>query len=378
MEQRCLGSLGQLEELLRENRAKTLFLVCDPALALLPAAAWFDTLEARAGIRVARFSDFEPNPVYGSVVRGIEAFRAADTPWIMAVGGGSAMDMAKCIKLWCRNDLTESALRQSAVPNDVRLIAMPTTAGTGSEATRFAVIYDGGEKQSVTHESIIPSVVVFDPGVLKTLPDYQRKATMLDALCHAVESCWSVNSTEESGAYALEAVRMILDSMPAYLANEEAGNAAMLRAAHLAGKAINITQTTAGHAMCYKLTGLYGLAHGHAAALCDKALFPWLAGHTDRCVDPRGEDHLRRALRRLAADMGRETPEEAAVRFGQLTDSLALPVPPRKPEDIPMLAASVNPERLRNFPARLERTDIEALYREILCENHDVGRVDVS
>lgn len=357
-----------LDELLREAGAKTLFLVCDEALRFLRLKDYFDTLETRLGIRVVRFSDFSPNPAYESVAKGVEAFRQADTDLILAVGGGSAMDVAKCIKLFSTLDPGRNYLEQEIAPNGVRLMALPTTAGTGSEATRFAVIYWRGEKQSIAHESCIPATVLIAPDTLATLPEYQRKSTLLDALCHAVESFWSVNSTEESRTCSREAIRTILEHLPEYLANREKGNEGMLRAANLAGKAINIAQTTAGHAMCYKLTSLYHVAHGHAAALCDKAVFPWLAAHTDRCIDPRGEAFLRRTLGQLAEALGCAAAEEAALRFGQLADSLALPRPEAKPEDLEVLYRSVNPVRLKNFPARLEPGDIKALYREILFD----------
>ena len=155
---------------------------------------------------------------------------------------------------------------------------MPTTAGTGSEATRYAVIYYNDAKQSITSKSIIPSTVLMDPNALKTLPVYQRKATMCDALCHAIESFWSVNSNEESKKYSRAAIKGVLKNMQGYFENTEEGNAGMLRAAYDAGKAINITQTTAGHAMCYKITSLFGCAHGHAAILCDRVLFSWMKG----------------------------------------------------------------------------------------------------
>ena len=357
---------GGLDDLLREEGEKTLFLVCDEALRFLRLKAYFDTLETRLGIRVVTFSDFAPNPAYESVVKGVAAFREAGTRLILAVGGGSAMDVAKCIKLYADMDPERNYLEQEIRPNDVRLMALPTTAGTGSEATRFAVIYYKGEKQSVAHESCIPATVLFAPDTLETLPAYQRKSTLLDALSHAVESFWSVNSTPESRDFAREAIGMILEHRPAYLANEPGGNEGMLRAANLAGRAINITQTTAGHAMCYKLTSLYRLAHGHAAALCNKALFPWLAAHPERCIDPRGEAYLRRTMEELAAALGCASAEEAAARFGQLVDSLALPAPAAKAEDLPVLCRGVNPVRLKNFPARLEGEDIEALYQQIL------------
>ena len=97
-------------------------------------------------------------------------------------------------------------LRQKIVENDRRLFAVPTTAGTGSEATQFAVIYYRGEKQSVSHKSIIPDTVLFDPSSLKTLSLYQRKVGMMDALSHSIESCWSINSTNESKEYSRIAI----------------------------------------------------------------------------------------------------------------------------------------------------------------------------
>ena len=115
-----------------------------------------------------------------------------------------------------------------------------------------------------------------DASALKTLPIYQKKSTMMDALCHSIESYWSVNSTEESNKYSKQAIQTILENKDAYLANKDLGNANMLKAAYLAGKAINITQTTAGHAMSYKLTSLYGIAHGHAVAICISKLWEYM------------------------------------------------------------------------------------------------------
>lgn len=144
---------------------------------------------------------------------GVKAFLESSADAIAAVGGGSAMDVAKCIKLYSGMDHNVCYLEQEIIPNDIRFLAVPTTAGTGSEATRFAVIYYEGEKQSVAHESCIPDAVLVDPEALKTLPTYHRKAAMLDAFCHAVESFWSIKSTEESRGLAAEAIRMILQYM---------------------------------------------------------------------------------------------------------------------------------------------------------------------
>ena len=350
------------------DAGKTL-LVCDDAIDFqAELTAHLRALQDR-GAQLAAFREFQPNPLYESVVKGLRRFRSEGCQAIMAVGGGSAIDVAKCIKLYSNmagDGAMGSFLKQEIVPNHIPFLAMPTTAGTGSEATRYAVIYYEGKKQSVTHASCIPQTVLLDPNSLKTLPPYQRKATMMDALCHAIESCWSINSTPESMNYSRRAIAMVMANREGYLNNTEAGNRGMLQAAHTAGKAINITQTTAGHAMCYKITSLFRVAHGHAAILCDRVLLPWMIQHTDRCIDPRGEGHLVGVFREIARAMGCETPEDAAAKLNDIFDALALAVPQATEEQLAELSTSVNPVRLKNHPIALDAATIRTLYRAIL------------
>ena len=374
MEQTILTARDNYVELdgwLRENGIRSVFLVCDESLRFLSGiSAKLQALEA-GGLAISRFSDFRPNPAYASVVAGVAQFRHTAPDAILAIGGGSAMDVAKCIRLYAGMDgdgADGAFLQQQPAPGGTPFLAMPTTAGTGSEATRYAVIYYEGKKQSVTSTYCIPDAVLMDAGALKTLPLYQKKSTMLDALCHAVESFWSVNSTEESRAFSQEAIRGVLEHMDGYLAGEERGCAGMLRAANTAGKAINITQTTAGHAMCYKLTSLFGIAHGHAAALCDRALFPWMIRNTRRCIDARGEDYLRQILDRIGVALGGRDAREGAERFAQLVASLELAVPAADPDQFREVKTSVNPDRLKNHPVLLDETTIDALYHQILKE----------
>ena len=343
-----------------------MMLVCDPSIRFQTALCGHLAEMERAGTEIVRFDDFQPNPLYESVVKGVRLFRERGCGGIMAVGGGSAMDVAKCIKLFSNMDPAVHYLEQTIVPNGIPFLAMPTTAGTGSEATRFAVIYYQGAKQSVAHESCIPGTVLLDPASLKTLPPYQKKATMMDALCHAIESFWSVNSTEESREYSREAIRSVMEHRAGYLANTEEGNAGMLRAANTAGKAINITQTTAGHAMCYKITSLFGAAHGHAAILCVRVLYPWMTAHAEWCTDPRGEAHLRGVLDEIGACLGGTGAEDGARELNRIFEELALPLPEAAEEQIAEMIDSVNPVRLKNNPIQLDREMIGELYHLIL------------
>lgn len=357
------NNYAELDEYLEKAKVQTLLLVCDAAFNLLNISKYFANLEERMGIKVIKFNEFQSNPSYESVAEGTKLFLKTKCELIVAVGGGSAIDVAKCIKLYSNMDPNINYLHQRIIPNDIKLLAMPTTAGTGSEATRYAVIYYEGIKQSVSDYSCIPEVVIMDASVLNTLPEYQRKSTMLDALCHAIESYWSINSTEESRSYARDAIRLIVANKDLYLMNEPTGNANMLKAANVAGKAINITQTTAGHAMCYKLTTLYGISHGHAAAICMEKLWPYMLVNIDKCIDPRGKNFL--------ADIFAEIEAEISVKgFLDIVNSLGFKTLKNNgEEDIRILKSTVNPDRLKNNPIALDSDAIEKLYRQILTEN---------
>ena len=353
---------------LTDNKIARLLLVCDRSLSFLTIKDYFGTLPERLGVKVVKFDDFQPNPLYESVVEGVALFKRENCQAIIAVGGGSSIDVAKCIKLYSNMDSSQNYLKQPILPNNIPLLAMPTTAGTGSEATRYAVIYYEGVKQSVADESCIPSAVLMDSSALKTLPLYQKKSTMLDALCHALESFWSVNSTDQSKAFSRSAIEMILSHMDGYLANDDVANTVMLKAANLAGKAINITQTTAGHAMCYKLTSLYGIAHGHAAALCDKVLFLWMIQNTDKCIDLRGEEYLKQTFHEIAQAMRCSTPEQACEKWDTIIAGLQLEIPAASQEDYQILKTSVNPTRLKNHPIQLDADTIDMLYHRFLSK----------
>lgn len=356
-----------LDQCFQNSQVKRVLLVCGSSINRFRIGTYFDGIEQRLGIKVVRFSSFKPNPLYESVVEGVEVFRKEECDTIVAVGGGSAMDVAKCIKLYSNMDMTKNYLKQEIIPNDVKLFAVPTTAGTGSEATKFAVIYYKGEKRSISNYSCIPSMVLIDVSVLKTLPLYHKKATMMDALCHSIEAFWSVNSTDESKEYSRKAITLLLENKDGYLGNEDVGNANMLLASNYAGKAINITQTTAGHAMCYKLTSIYGISHGHAAALCVTKLWPYMIKNTDKCTDPRGKEYLDSMFEKLAMIFVVGSSMVATEKFQQIFDELQLDVPVVKDnKDFDILKNSVNPIRLKNNPVALDIETIDFLYHQIL------------
>ena len=358
----------ELDEYIARNGIKRICTVHGGSLRRLRISGYMEELAGK--VKVIHFSDFMPNPSYESIVKGIQVFRREKCDAILAIGGGSAIDVAKCIKLYgtSEGDGNDGLfLKIKPSDNDIRFIAIPTTAGAGSEATRYAVVYYNGEKQSITDESIIPHAVLFDASVLDTLPEYQRKSTMMDALCHAIEAYWSVNSTAESKEYSKQAIRLILDNMEGYLAGNKAAFMPMLMAANMAGKAINIAQTTVGHAMCYKLSSKYGIAHGHAAALCVRKLWPaMLHVAYDRYCDLRGKEYLFDVFKELAESMRCDSPYQAAWKFNEIFLNLGLGVPDATFDEIKEFAKGVNPDRLRNTPVEFRNNDFIPLYEDIL------------
>lgn len=363
----CEINDGAFADFFAVERGRRIFLVADKIYEKLPVKSKIDRMAQENAVGIVAFHDFAPNPDWLSVVSGVEQFRKSGCSSILAVGGGSAMDVAKCIKLYANAKALDCPQPQPDEVPPVPFVAVPTTAGTGSEATKYAVVYFQGVKQSITDKGIIPELVLHDAENLLTLPLYQKKATMLDALCHGVESMWSVNSTPESLEYAQSAITELLRHREGYLSNDPDSCAKMLRAAYLAGKAINVTQTTAGHAMCYRLSSLCHIAHGHAAALCVFVLWPYMLSHLEDCIDARGREYLENRFAQLADLFSETDPMRGAKRFQALIRDIGLwPVEGPEEDVLAQLVQSVNPERLKNNPVKLDENAIRALYREIL------------
>lgn len=351
------GVHRKIGEILHTLGCGKFLLVCDAAFERLPVAAYFAALD----VPCVTFSDFTPNPQYDEVCRGVEVYRANRCGAIVAVGGGSTIDVAKCIKLYAPMADDVCYLEQPYADSGIPLIALPTTAGTGSESTRFAVIYYRGEKQSVHHDSIRPDYAVLEPAVLRTLPDYQKKCTMMDALGQAIESYWSVAATAESRRLAAEAIGKIVCCWRDYIFGGDAeATLEILRASNLAGQAIHITTTTAPHAMSYKLTTIYGLPHGHAVALCLPRVWEYM--HT--CAD----EALSAVLREIAACMGVTTSEEAITLLDAMMQEMGLgrPTAVCREEEMERLVNGVNLQRLGNHPVPLSADVLRGLYEQIV------------
>ncbi|WP_195542607.1 phosphonoacetaldehyde reductase [Massiliimalia timonensis] len=366
------GAIKTLSDMLKEMGTTKVLVVCTD-----PFQSFFTEKRLDLGVPYVLFDDFQPNPLYESVAEGVDVLRREHCDCILSIGGGSSIDVAKCINLYAVLDSGENYLKQELKGVAVPHLCIPTTAGTGSESTRFAVIYYEGEKQSINSVDCIPDHVILEPEFLVTLPLYQKKATVLDALGQAVESYWSVNSNNTSKQFSKEAISLILKNLKRYLENDPQAAEPIALGANLAGRAINITQTTAAHAMSYKVTSLYRMPHGHAVAVCLVPVWEYLLNHLEECIDPRGETYLAEAAQELHCYFrvpdGRTAPEvllDLLCFMGMLPtvylpSESALEEKTVTPEEMDKLVCSVNPVRLKNFPIHLTEDKIKGIYQRV-------------
>lgn len=307
------------------------------------------------------FNEFSPNPKYEEIKHGLKVFKSRKFNKIIAIGGGSTIDVAKIIKLFSSLKNEYDFLEKKFVYNKIKLIAIPTTAGTGSESTQIAVMYYNGKKISVDYGSILPDIAILDYSILKTLPDYQKKSCLLDSICQAIESYWSKGTTEQSKSYSRKCIKMVLDNYIEYINNNESSYKNMIIASNYSGKAINITRTTSAHAMSYKITSMYNISHGHAVALCIIPIWKLLAKKAQR------DEKLKNILLEISRLFVKDENIEHSIRFFEnMLNSFNLPKILVDEKDILTLAESVNIERMTNNPVDFTFEEICSIYREML------------
>jgi len=260
---------------------------------------FFDQLAARlkkvAGAPVLVVSDVAPNPDYRLLAEQTSRFAAlAQQPEvIIALGGGSVIDSAKVfaaaggdfgrIKTFLESQ--QGAEHLSAIP----IIAVPTTAGTGSEVTCWGTVWDeaNGKKYSLARPNLYPTHAVVDPRLMLGKPLLLTISTGLDALSHALESLWNVNNNPVSANHAVAAARTILDALPKLakdLGNIELRSRVAL-AALFAGLAFSNTKTAIAHSLSYPITLRHGVQHGIACSFSLPMVLRSVGGVGGICED---------------------------------------------------------------------------------------------
>lgn len=218
-------------------------------------------------------SDIPAEPDYYQAQHMVDAFKATGADFIIAVGGGSVMDVAKLASILATDEYTVKDLLDNPLlaKKQVPSLMIPTTAGTGSEATPNSIVAvpEKELKVGIVNPEMIADFVILDGRLIKNLPMKIAAATGVDALCHAIECFTSTKANPFSNTFALEALDLIMNNIIEACTNSEAMDAKnkMLLGSFYAGVAITASGTTAVHALSYPLGGKYHIAHGVSNAI---------------------------------------------------------------------------------------------------------------
>ena len=265
---------GAIAEIANEAKArgfKKAFVCSDPDLIKFNVTGKVTKVLEDAGLAYEIYSNIKPNPTIENVQTGVAAFKASGADYIIAIGGGSSMDCAKAVGARLARPHKSLSKMEGILKIWHRLpllIAVPTTAGTGSETTLAAVITDADthHKYAINDFNLIPDYAVLEPSVTYGLPPQLTATTGMDALTHAIEAYIGRSTTRQTRSAAVEAIQLIFDNLQnAYNnGNDKTARHHMLRASYLAGTAFTKSYVGYVHAVAHSLGGCYGIPHGLA------------------------------------------------------------------------------------------------------------------
>ena len=273
-----IGRIGELAAACRESNIAAPLLVTDPGLAKLPMIAEMVAACADDGLAVKIFSDVKPNPNGENVAHGIEAFRAGKHDGVIAVGGGSGLDVGKTVAvmagqhdlaIWDLEDVGDNWKRADA-SRIAPIIAVPTTAGTGSEVGRASLIVNADEQRKVIifHPKMLPDCVILDPELTAGLPPALTAATGMDALSHNLEAYCSPMFHPQASGIAVEGMRLIKSHLPTAVENGADLEARMrMLTASMMGATAFQRGLGAMHALAHPLGAVYDAHHGTLNAI---------------------------------------------------------------------------------------------------------------
>lgn len=259
------GRIYELKDLI--GNAKRPLLISDPYFAKNGFADKVLSIISGADL----FFDISPNPDVSEVNKCSKLIRTKQNDIIIALGGGSSLDLAKAASV-AADDISKYHGTGKAVPEEhIPVIAVPTTSGTGSEVTCVSVLTDRrtGKKSPIVSDSFYPKAALIDPELTLTLPPKVTASTGIDVLCHAVEGYWSKGHQPICDALAVHAIKTVFDYLQtAYSRPEDlAAREKLAEASVIAGLAFTLPKTTSSHACSFPLTSIYNIPHGEACGL---------------------------------------------------------------------------------------------------------------
>ena len=368
-----IDSIGGVAKLLEEKKVDSVLLVTDASLRNLKITLPLEESLAASGIKCAVYDGTRPNPTVSNVEEARALYIKENCKCIIAFGGGSPMDCAKAVGAriaYPKKPLSKLKGLLRVLRRIPMLIAVPTTAGTGSETTVTAVITDESTKHKYTMNNFttIPHYAVLDAAVTYTLPPALTATTGMDALTHAVEAYIGNSTTKDTRANAKEAVKLVFANIGAAYkdgSNHEA-RANMLRAAYVAGLAFTKSYVGYIHAVAHSLGGEYNVPHGFANAVIMPHVLDiyGTAAHKKlhelgvvACVASENDSHecgakkFIAAIRKLNSDMGIPTH-----------------IPEIRKEDIPKMAkhAASEANPLYPVPVLMDKKELEKIYESVM------------
>ncbi len=358
------NNLSELKSYINSLEKRKIFIVADSLSYSISGAKQFieNTLQLNDNIV---FTDFNPNPQIEDLRKGIRLFNSKSFEFIIAIGGGSVLDMAKLISVMAHQteNLEEITKGNAKINNNkTKLLVIPTTAGTGAEATAFSVLYINKIKYSVASKLILPDIVFLSSEFSMSAPPYLTASTGLDAFSQAIESVWSVNSNTQSQEYAFKAIELVWNNLEkAVNKNNKQAKQKMQEAAFLAGKAINITKTTAPHALSYGFTSYYNIPHGHAVILSLNYFLEFNYNVTDsNCTDSRGAEAVKKRIDKILQILDTNISNVKVVlnsfyKSININTNISVLI---NNFDANLILNSTSVERLNNNPRKVTKSDI--------------------
>lgn len=371
------GSVEKVKEIISKEQPKKILVFTDKGIRSTGLTDILLKQLDEAGAAYTVFDTLTAEPAYQDVEKLMEEVQSCSGDLIVAIGGGSVMDAAKLCSVLKDADYTVKDLLNdpSLARKQIKTVMLPTTCGTGSEATCNAIVAIPEEqsKKGIVNDAMIPDYVILDAQMIAKLPKQIVAATGVDALAHAVECFTSKKATPFSDTYALASAKLIFGNIrDAYNEpdNMEAKNAMMLGAFY-GGVAITGSGTTAVHALSYPLGGKYHIAHGVSNAILFAHVMEF---NKDAC-----EDRLAVLCDAIAPKLAaRSVKEKAQYVIEQIADIVKVTNIPTdlkefgvKNEDLDFLveAGSQQQRLLVNNMKELSLDDIRSIYKKILKES---------
>lgn len=276
-------------------------------------------------------SGVKGNPLLGQVEKAVALTRDSEVSLIVAIGGGSTLDMAKSAAVLAKNPgtLIDFLRKKRALINKgIPLAALPTTSGTGSEVSPYATIWaEDKAKYSLNSSRVFPSWAICDPSLTLTMPAPVTASTGMDALCQAIEAYWSIHSFPLSDVHAIRAIYLVLENLEKAIKNpfNLLYRENMMLAAIEAGRAFSQTATTAIHSVSYPLTAYFNIPHGYACALTLASFLKYNFKIKEQdCNDQRGAKFVRARILNVIHYLGCRTIDDGCLKIRNLMRAIGL------------------------------------------------------